>query len=296
MDIKEMLSNIDSSVLTEESKDQICAVFDTVVTEKVEAGIEAAVSVKVETALLEQDEAHASQLSKLLEAIDEDHSAKLKKFVSKLDEDHTAKLEDVVKKYEDQLSREAKALTESLQIDISNFLDLTLDDLLPKNMLAEAVANTKAAEKLAKIQELVSVDESFINEHVREALQDGKEQIESLRNDLNGVLKENVKLGAEKAKATSELVLERKSKSLPDGKRLFVEQTFRGKSAKYIEENFDVALQMFERREEEAIATEKVQIISESTEVDTPKVAVEILQESSAETTSHMSEYVSGLK
>jgi hypothetical protein len=296
MDIKEILSNIDSSVLTEESKDQICAVFDTVMTEKVEAGIEAAVSVKVETALLEQDEAHASQLSKLLEAIDEDHSAKLKKFVSKLDEDHTAKLEDVVKKYEDQLSKEAKALTESLQIDISNFLDLTLDDLLPKNMLAEAVANTKAAEKLAKIQELVSVDESFINEHVREALQDGKEQIESLRKDLNGVLKENVKLGAEKAKATSELVLERKCKSLPDGKRLFVEQTFRGKSSKYIEENFEVALQMFERREEEAIATEKVQIISESTEVDTPKEAVEILQESSAETTSHMSEYVSGLK
>jgi hypothetical protein len=296
MDIKEILSNIDSSVLTEESKDQICAVFDTVMTEKVEAGIEAAVSVKVETALLEQDEAHASQLSKLLEAIDEDHSAKLKKFVSKLDEDHTAKLEDVVKKYEDQLSKEAKALTESLQIDISNFLDLTLDDLLPKNMLAEAVANTKAAEKLAKIQELVSVDESFINEHVREALQDGKEQIESLRKDLNGVLKENVKLGAEKSKATSELVLERKCKSLPDGKRLFVEQTFRGKSSKYIEENFEVALQMFERREEEAIATEKVQIISESTEVDTPKEAVEILQESSAETTSHMSEYVSGLK
>lgn len=294
MDIKELLSNIDSSVLTEESKSQICDVFETVVTEKVEAQVADRISGAVETALQEQDESHSTQLTKLLEAIDKDHSDKLKKIVSKIDEDHSAKLADVVTKYEDLLSKEAKSLTESLQVDISNFLDLTLDDLLPKNMLAEAVANTKAAEKLAKIQELVSVDEAFITEHVKEALQDGKEQIEQLRKDLNEVLKENVKLGAEKNKLGSELVLERKTASLPPEKRLFVEQTFKGKSASYVEENFDYALQMFERREDEAINNEKKQVIVESTKVDTP--AEIIIEESSVEMTSHMSEYVSGLK
>jgi hypothetical protein len=295
MDIKELLSNIDSSVLTEESKSQICSVFETVVTEKVEAQVTNRISEAVESALLEQDDSHSAQLTTLLEAIDKDHSDKLKKIVSKIDEDHSAKLADVVTKYEDLLSKEAKALTESLQIDISNFLDLTLDDLLPKNMLAEAVANTKAAEKLAKIQELVSVDEAFITEHVKEALQDGKEQIEQLRKDLNEVLKENVKLGAEKNKLGSELVLERKTASLPNEKRLFVEQTFKGKSASYINENFDYALKMFERREDEAIKNEKSQVIVESKQVDTP-AEPKYKKESSVELTPHMSEYVSGLK
>lgn len=295
MDIKEILSNIDSNVLTEESKSQICDVFETVVSEKVEAQIEERVSEAVKSKLEEQDEAHASQLEKLLEAIDVDHSDKLKKIVTSLDEDHTTKLDDVVSKYEALLTKEAKALTESLQVDISNFLDLTLDDLLPKDMLKEAVENTKAVEKLAKIQELVSVDEAFINAHVREALEDGKEQIEALRNDLNEVLKENVRLGAEKSKLGSELVLERKTASLPEGKKLFVEQTFKGKSASYIEENIDMALQMFEKRENDAMATEKTQLLSESVanEVDAPAEAKE---DSSVEMNPHMSEYVSGLK
>lgn len=296
MDIKQLLSNIDSSVLTEESKSQICDVFETVVTEKVSAQIEESVTVKVQEALVEQDESHSTQLNQLLEAIDADHSKKLTGLVGKLDEEYTAKLEDVVKKYEVLLSKEAKSLTESLQVDISNFLDLTLDDLLPQNMLKEAVDNTKAAQKLKKIQELISVDESFINENVREALEDGRIQIESLRKDLNGVLKDNVRLGAEKSKVSSDLILERKSNSLPSEKRLFVESTFKGKSASYIEENFDVALKMFERKENQAIKNEKAQVLEESvaTKVDTPK---EVTQQSAVDEESpQMSEYVSGLK
>ena len=295
MDIKELLKNIDNSVLTEESKTQICDVFEQVVTEKVESQVEERVNLQVESSLKEQDESHSKQLTQLLEAIDADHSAKLKKIVSKLDEDHTTKLADVVKKYEHQLSKEAKSLTESLQTDISNFLDITLDDLLPKNMLSEAVQNTKAIEKLAKIQELVSVDEAFIDNHIKEALKDGREQIEGLRKDLNEVLKENVKIGAEKSKIDSELVLERKTKTLPEGKKLFVEQTFKGKSAKYIKENFDYAMQMFERKETEAIETETAQVLEESvaTEVDTPEVKK---QSSTDKEYSYISEYVSGLE
>lgn len=296
MDIKELLKNIDNSVLTEESKAQICEVFESVVNEKVEAQVQERVSIEIKKALVEQDESHADQLSKLLEAIDNDHSEKLKKIVSKIDEDHTAKLDKIVEKYEELLSKEAKALTESLQNDISNFLDLALDDLLPKDMLKEAVSNTKAVEKLQKIQELVSVDEKFINEHIREALEDGKQQIETLRKDLNEVLKENVKLSAEKGKISSELVLERKTRSLPKEKRLFCEKAFKGKSASYIEENFDYTLQMFERKEKEEMNSEKAQVINESVSkvVDTPKV-----KESDTKTDgqySYISEYVSGLK
>ena len=292
MDIKQLLSSIDSSVLTEESKTQICNVFEQVLTEKVETQVTERVSIEIASSLKEQDEAHASQLTKLLEAIDADHSKKLKKIISKIDEDHTSKLDDVVTKYEDLLSKEAKSLTESLQTDISNFLDLTVNELLPKDMLSEAVQNTKAAEKLAKIQELVSVDEAFIDEHVREALEDGKDQIESLRKDLNEVLKENVKLGSERSKLGAELVLERKTQKLPREKKLFLEQTFKGKSASYIDNNFDYTIKMFERKEGEIIKQEKAQIIVESASVDIP----EEKRESVVDNDPRMSEYVSGLE
>ena len=234
-------------------------------------------------------------MTQLLEAIDTDHSDKLKKIVTSLDTDHTTKLQGVVEHYETIIATDAKALTESLQVDISNFLDLAIDDIMPKNMLKEAVANTKAADKLQKIQELVSVDDAFINNHIKEALEDGKRQIESLRGDLNEVMKENLRISADRKKVGSELVLERKTKSLPTEKKLFLEQTFKGKSEGYINENFDYTIKMFERREAEVMSTEKAQVLEESvaSKVDTPKEKESIAD---AKEYSYVSEYVSGLK
>jgi len=294
MDIKELLSNIDNSVLTEESKTQIQEVFEQVVSERVESAMQERMPLEIEASLQEQDESHSTQLSKLLEAIDKDHSEKLKKIVSRVDEDHAKKLEDVVSHYENALSEEAKTLTESLRMDVSNFLDLEIDKLLPKDMLAEAVTNTKAVSKLKKIQELVSIDEDFINQHIREALEDGRAQIEALRSDLNTALKENVRVSTEKNKFSSELVLERKTQSLPEEKKLFLEQTFKGKSPSYISENFDYALKMCERREKEVIKEEKAQVLEESVAktIDTPKEESIV----SPQVDPHMSEYVSGLE
>jgi len=290
MDIKELLKSIDSEILSEDSKAQIQQVFETIVTEKVQT----LVTEKVQVALQEQDDSHATQLQQLLEAIDEDHSAKLTKLVQRLDEDHTAKLQDVVKHYETTLSEDAKALTESLSNDISNFLDLTIDELLPKNMLGEAVANTKAIEMVQKIKEIVSFDPEFINENIKEALVEGKQQIETLRKDLNTVLKENVKLSTDRLRFEAELILEKKTATLPADKRAFITESLKGKSAQFINENFDYALIMFERKDNDSRQAEKNVIINESVArtVDTPKTR----GAEKPNTNSNMAEYVSGLK
>ena len=289
MDIKELLKSIDSEILSEDSKAQIQQVFETVVSEKVN-GI---VTEKVQSALEQQDADHAVQLEKLLSVIDEDHSAKLTKLVQRLDEDHTAKLQDVVKHYEQTLSEDAKNLTESLSNDISNFLDLTIDELMPKDMLSEAVANTKAVEMVGKIKEIISFDPEFVNENIKEALIEGKQQIETLREDLNSVLKENVKLSTERSRFEAELLIEQKTAQLPTDKRAFIAESLKGKSADFIKDNFDYALKMFERKDKESRQAEKDVIINESVArtVDTPK-------NRSAEPASNsiMTEYVSGLK
>jgi len=121
MNITELLSSIDNSVLTEESKNEISKVFEKVVSEQVESKIDGQVKIAVETAMLEQDASHSKQLNELLEAIDQDHSNKLKKWAVKLDEERTQKLQQVVDHYEGLLSEESKKLVNSLQTDISNF-------------------------------------------------------------------------------------------------------------------------------------------------------------------------------
>lgn len=290
MDIMELLKGIDSGVLSEDSKTQIQQMFEQVVSDKVNA----LVTEKVQSALEEQDNSHTELLGKLLATIDEDHSAKLTKLIQRLDEDHSAKLQSIVEHYEKALSEEAKALSESLSTNVSNFLELTLNDVLPKNMLSEAVKNTQAVEMIQKIKEIVSFDPEFVTENIKEALIEGKEQIESLRKDLNQVLKENVKLSSEKTRAESELILERKAAQLPTEKRAFIVERLRGKSAEFIKENFEFTLKMFERGEKEARQTEKNVIINESVarSVDTPKDR----GAENPKANSYVTEYVSGLK
>lgn len=295
MDIMELLGKIDDSVLGAESKKQIQEVFESVVTDKVTAIISEKVNSAVAEALEKLDDSHAKQLEQLLETIDEDHSAKLTQLVQRLDEDHTAKLQDIVTRYETTMTTDAKKLTEALSMDISNFLDLTLDEVLPKDMLKEAVSNTRALDTLAKIKEIVSVDPEYINENIKEALIEGKSQIDALRKDLNEVIKENVKLSAKSSKMESELVLERKVSAFPAEKRQLLAESFKGKSAEYINENFDITLKMLDRKTKEEREQEKNFIISESVArtVDTPKDRGAV---KSSSPNSYVEQYVSGLK
>lgn len=295
MDIIELLGKVDNSVLSEDSKKEIQSVFESVVAEKVNTAVAEKVNAVVTEALEKLDESHAKQLEQLLEAIDDDHSTKLTQLVQRLDEDHTAKLQDIVNHYETAMTTDAKKLTESLSKDISNFLDLTIDEVIPKDMLKEAVANTRAHDTLAKIKEIVSVDPEYVNENIKEALVEGKAQIDALRKDLNDVLKENVKLSARSSKMESELVLERKVAAFPAEKRQLLSESFKGKSAEYINENFDITLKLLDRKQNEDRETEKNFIITESVArtVDTPKNRSAVNLSSP---NSYVEQYVSGLK
>lgn len=291
MNIKQLLENIDNETLSEDSKAEIQTVFESIVQEKVTASVDE----KVTFALKEQDDSHAEQLNRLIESIDSDHSEKLTKLVQRLDEDHTAKLEQVVAHYEKTLSEDARNLSESLQANISSFLDMTLDELLPKNLLQEAVQNRKALEMVDQIKEVISFDPEFINDNIKSALIEGKDKIDSLRSDLNDVLKENVKLSTDRGRFEAEAVIGQCTASLPTEKKQFITESFKGKSAEYIKENYNYALKMFERREQVERSKEKNFIINEavSRTVDTPK------ERSAVKTSgqdSVMNEYVSGLK
>jgi hypothetical protein len=260
-----------STILKEATKDLLSEESLKAVSEAVGAKVNLA----VEAALVQQDEEYSSKLEKVLEAIDADHTAKLQKIVSriddlhasqfaqalnKLDEDHSAKLVNLVKLYEKSSKVEAKDFTKNLVENVSSYLDLYLDKAVPTQQIHEATLNTRNSKIVEEIKRLVSLDESFVNESVKEALLDGKKQIDEANAKAEAVAKQAQLLTEKVQTLESNLLLEKKASTLPSNKKNYVLRVLAEKDTKYINENFNYVLEMFDKREDE-----KMQDLKEST-------------------------------
>ena len=166
--VTEVLKEATKDLLTEDTLKQIETIFN----ESVDKKTTDQLTLQLETALVNQDEAHTKQLKVLLEKIDNDHSAKLEKVVQAITESHTHKLKRVISKYQSALNNEAKTFKEALNSNISQYLDLYLEKVIPQKMINEAVSNNKAKNLINKLRNTLGVDFAFNQE---EALQTLKE-------------------------------------------------------------------------------------------------------------------------
>lgn len=248
MNIKDLIKSIDPEVITEETATVIAEAFEKAVEEKSKAQVE----LEVKNALLKVDEDHAVKLQKLIDAIDIDHTNKLQKVVNAINENHAIKLKKVIKKYDSLVEERAQQFSGKLVGEISNYLDLYLEKAIPSFQLEEAVANTYARNTLSKIKKLISVDPEYINENVRAALVTGKTAIDDLKSQLNESVKDNIKINQELKAAKAALILESKTKELPQRKKEYVTRLLGNKDSQYIEENFNYVVEMFEKDELEA--------------------------------------------
>jgi hypothetical protein len=247
----EILSKVDSNVINEETAKAITEAFDAAVEEKVNSRVE----LELESSLSKQDEEHAAKLGKLLEAIDADHTEKLQKVVNTITENHTGKLEQLVSFYRKALNEKAESFSNKIVSEISNYLDLYLENKVPSLQLEEAVANTYARKQLSKIREMVGIDPETINEEVKNMIAKGKKKIDELNEKLNESYKENHQLFQQIKKNSTSIVLEQKTKGMPAAKKEFVFNLLNDKDSSYIEENFNYVVEMFERSEDERATT-----------------------------------------
>jgi len=271
---KEILSAIDNGVLNENAKVAIAEAFEMAVNEKVDAKV----TIEVENAVKQLDESHAEKLQTLLEAIDTDHTNKLKKVLGKVDSDYAEKLEQVIEKYENMVKKEAIGFRDQLTTEMSNYMDMYLEKMIPKTQLQEAVKNTQAKKIIDKVKELVSVDEDFISDTIREALQDGKNRLDSLSKELNEAVKTNIQINQDLKRTKASLVLEKKTADFNGSKKHYVMRVLAEKSPEEIEENFDYVVEMFERdeAEEAEVLTEKAKKTVQSKVFDTPEAEVQL--------------------
>lgn len=292
MNIKALLENIDKDVLGEQEATMIAEAFEKAVNEKVDSRLK----LEVENAISKIDEDHANKLQNLLEAIDTDHTQKLEKVINTINEDHAFKLNKIVNFYRKSLNEKAEDFSNKLVSEVSNFLDITIDKLVPRTQLEEAVSNTYARKKLDAIRDLIGFDVEHINESVKSTISQGKSKIDDLTEKLNESYRENEELLSKIRNIEAKAILEEKTSGMPSSKKDFIFKLLNDKDSSYIQENFSYVVEMFERSEEETAselvkeATQKA--VTRNAKVPAPSVVVE----STENTDGVISEYLTELK
>ena len=228
---KKSLPEQAEEVLTEES------------VEAIETAIEEKIQLSVEAALTNQDELYAEKLEELVSAIDHDHTAKLNRVVEAVDVNNANKLISVVK----------TTLVES----ISDYLEEYLEESVPTQAIEEATKNRTAREVLSNLRKVLAVDSTLMSESVKEAVMDGKTQIDELNAKVRELTKQNKILSENYRSTRANLILETKTANLTDSKKSYLLKILSDKTPEFIEENFDYTAKLFDKKEKERLTVIK---------------------------------------
>ena len=243
--ISELLKEATNGLLNEKTLNEIQTAFDGAVTERVK--------IHVEKALVEQDSQYTEKLEQLLEAINVDHTDKLKKVVRAIDVNNVSKLQAVAKRYSQALNEQAKSFKNKMVDNVDRYLNMYLGKVIPTNTLHEAVYNRKAAIVLENLRKSLAVDSALMKKSLRDAILDGQKQISEKNSEVATLKQEAAMLKESVEKTQSALILEQKIATLPEKKKAYAKRVLEGKSAKFIKENIDYTLSLFDKKEEDRL-------------------------------------------
>jgi hypothetical protein len=177
-----------------------------------------------------------------------------------LDETHSVKLVKLVKLYENALKNEAEQFKNTLVEQLSNYIDLYIDKAIPAEQIREATENARSRKIVNEVKRLVGLSDEFVNESIKEALLDGKKQIDEA-NVRTSEVEKQLKLITEKAAvAEKNLFLEKKLENFPAAKKEYMQRVLSEKSLSSIKENFNYVSEMYDKKE-----SDDVEVLREST-------------------------------
>ena len=223
----------------------------------IEEAIKDKVTLSVESALTSQDELYSEKLQELIQAIDKDHTSKLKRIVEAVDANNAKKLMQVIKKYEKDINVDAKSFKDTLVESLSEYLEEYIEEAVPTEAILEATQNRTAMEVLTNLRKVLAVDSSLMSESVKEAVVDGKNQIDALKDQLDKVERENSLLKEAYNKTKADLLLESRTAKLPAKKAEYLRKVLGDKTPKFIEENFEYTARLFDKKESERLTVIK---------------------------------------
>ena len=245
----------------------------------------------IEAALVEQDSLYAEKLEQLMTAIDVDHTKKLRKVVEAVDHSNAKKLSNVVNKYEAEINSKAKEFKTAIIESVSNYLEEYIDEAIPAEAILEATKNRTATTVLNNLRKVLAIDSALMSESVKGAVVDGKNQITDLTEKVAKLEAENTIIKENYNKVKANLILENKTSHLTAKKKDYLKKVLGDKSPKFIEENFDYTLRLFERKDQD-----RLNMIKEEA-FDNRKVKADAPQEIQREsTTRYNNPYVDELQ
>jgi hypothetical protein len=257
---KQLLPKEATDVLTEESVGTI------------EGAIKDKIELQVEAALTQQDDLYAEKLQELVTAIDKDHTSKLNRVVEAVDTNNANKLLKVVKRYENELNHKASGFKETLVESISDYLEEYVDEAIPAKAILEATQNRTAKEVLGNLRKVLAVDSTLMSESVKEAVVDGKTQINDLDKKVAKLEKENKLLKEAYTTTKADLILESKTAHLTGKKKEYMVRILSDKSPKFIEENFEYTERLFDKKEKERLSVIKEEAFTQrKVKADAPR-------------------------
>jgi len=129
---------------------------------------------------------------------------------------------------------------------------------------------------------MLSVDMALANESIRDAVVDGKQQINEASSKLDQVVTENSELKGELDALKAGKVLSELSANLPDYKKKYVSKVLGDKNAQFIAENFNYTLELFDKesKKQEEILKEEAVVTAKSADAEpvveqTPEIVEE---------------------
>lgn len=255
---------IPQNLLSEESLNEIETAFNN------------RLKIHVEQALTTQDELYAKKLEALLEAINTDHCSKLSKVVEAIDKNNAVKLVKVVEKYERELNKGADQFKNQLVESLSTYLDTYIEELIPAESFNEAVRNKQALAVLEGLRKTLAVDSALMTESIKEAVIEGKQQIDEAKQQADTLVSENVKLKKEIDTLQKAIFIESNTSKMSPNKKEYVKKILQEKDINFVKENFDYISKLYDKKEAEQTEVIKEQALNNRVvKHDAPKVVVE---------------------
>lgn len=228
----------------------------------IEEAFNSKVNLSVESALLEQDEIYASKLQTLIDSIDKDHTKKMGRLIEAVDKSNASKLVKLVKLYQKDSKVDAKKFKKVLIESISSYLEEYISEAIDKDDIAQAVKNKSAFNVLKNLQKVLAVDSVMMKESVQEAVIDGADKISKLEIENMELKKQFKALYEQNQRTEVSSLLESKTSKFPETKKTFLRRALADKSVKFIEENFDYTVRLFDKQEKTKLQTLKEDAIS----------------------------------
>lgn len=255
---------IPQNLLSEESLNEIETAFNN------------RLKIHVEQALTTQDELYAKKLEALLEAINTDHCAKLSKVVEAIDKNNAVKLVKVVEKYERELNNGADQFKNQLVESLSTYLDTYIEELIPAESINEAVRNKQALAVLEGLRKTLAVDSALMTESIKEAVIEGKQQIDEAKQQADTLVAENANLKKEIDTLQKAIFIESNTSKMSPNKKEYVKKILQEKDITFVKENFDYISKLYDKKEAEQTEVIKEQALNNRVvKHDAPKVVVE---------------------